>query len=93
MGTQTDYLASAEGDDPSDRIVRRDADGDTVAWNHLDAKAAHAAAQLGEHLVALVALHAVQTAAVDRNHGALHIDQIILAQLLPFPIKDCAIFA
>jgi hypothetical protein len=43
--------------------------------------------------VALVALHAVQTAAVDRNHGALHIDQIILAQLLPFPIKDCAIFA
>jgi hypothetical protein len=35
--------------------------------------------------VTLVALHAVQTAAVDRNHGALHIDQIILAQLLPFP--------
>jgi hypothetical protein len=40
--------------------------------------------------MALVALHAVQTATVDRNHGALHIDEIILAQVLSFPIKDCA---
>src|SRR2546428_13439143 len=29
-----------------------------------------------------VALHAVQPAAVDRHHGALHVNQIILAQLL-----------
>jgi hypothetical protein len=42
--------------------------------------------------VALVALHAVQTAAVDRYHSALHVNQIILAQLLSFPIKDCAIW-
>src|SRR4029453_8257287 len=91
MGTQTGYLASAEGDDASDRIVRRDADCHAVPWNHLDAEAAHTAAQLGENLVTLGALHAVQTAAVDRNHGALHIEQIMLAQLRAFPIKDCAI--
>jgi hypothetical protein len=92
MGAQTDVLASAEGDDASDRIVRRHADGDAIPWNHLDSEAAHAAAQLGEDLMALVALHAVQTAAVDRYHSALHVNQIILAQLLSFPIKDCAIF-
>jgi hypothetical protein len=37
--------------------------------------------------VALVALHAVKTAAVDRNDCALHINQIILAQLLSFQSK------
>jgi hypothetical protein len=40
--------------------------------------------------MALVALHAVQAAAVDRDDGALHVNQIILAQVLSFPIKDCA---
>ena len=54
------WLASAEGDDAPDRIVGRDADGHAIAGNHLDAEAAHAAAQLGQHLVAGVALHAVQ---------------------------------
>jgi hypothetical protein len=29
-------------------------------------------------------LHAVQPAAVHRDHGALHVDEIILAQLLAF---------
>jgi hypothetical protein len=42
--------------------------------------------------VSLVALHAIKTAAVNRHDRALHVNQIILAQLLPFPIKDCAIF-
>jgi hypothetical protein len=37
--------------------------------------------------MALVALHAVQTAAVDRYHGALHINQIILAQVPSFQSK------
>ena len=83
-------LASAEGDDAPDRIVGRDADGHAVSRHHLDSKAAHAAAQLGKHLVTLVTLHAVKTAAVDRHDRALHINQIILAQLLSFPIKDCA---
>jgi hypothetical protein len=39
----------------------------------------------------LVALHAVKPAAVHGNHGALHINQIVLAQMLSFlTIKDCA---
>jgi hypothetical protein len=42
--------------------------------------------------VSLVALHAIEPAAVDRHDRALHVNQIILAQLLPFPIKDCATF-
>ena len=86
-------LASAEGDDAPDRIVRRNADGDAISRHHLDSKAAHPAAQLCQHLVSLIALHAVKTAAVNRHDCALHVNQIILAQLLPFPVKDCAIFA
>jgi hypothetical protein len=42
--------------------------------------------------VSLVTLHAVKTAAVNRHDRALHVNQIILAQLLSFPIKDCAIW-
>ena len=75
---------------PRTGLVRGHPDGHSIPRNHLDSETAHAAAQLGEHLVALVTLHAVQTAAVDRYHGALHVNQIILAQLLSFPIKDCA---
>ncbi len=41
--------------------------------------------------MALIALDAIQAAAVNRYDRALHVNQIILAQLLPFPIKDCAI--
>jgi hypothetical protein len=37
--------------------------------------------------VALVALHAVKPAAVDGYDCALHINQIILAQLLSFQSK------
>ena len=83
-------LASAEGDDAPDRVVRRNAHSHAVPRHHLDSKAAHPAAQLGKHLVSLVALHAIKPAAVDRHDRALHVNQIILAQLLPFPIKDCA---
>jgi hypothetical protein len=41
----------------------------------------------------LVALHAVQTAAVNRYHGALHVDQIVLTQLFlnPFNQRLCHI--
>ena len=53
------WLACAEGDDAPDRIVRRDADGDSIARNHLDAETTHTAAELGEHFVAGIALHAV----------------------------------
>jgi hypothetical protein len=35
--------------------------------------------------VAGVALHAVQSAAVHRHDGALHVNQVVLAQLLAVP--------
>src|SRR6266853_2794697 len=81
------WLACTERDDASNRIVRRDANRDPVAWNHFDAEAAHAAAQLGQHFVTGVTLHAVEPAAVNRHDRALHIDQIVLAQSAsnPFP--------
>jgi hypothetical protein len=81
------WLACSERDDAPDRIVRGDAHGYPIAWNHLDAEAAHATAELGEHLVAGVTLHAVEPAAVNRYHRALHVDQIVLAQSAsnPFP--------
>ena len=84
-------LASAEGDDAADGVVRRNADGHAITGNDLDSEAAHPAAELREYLMSLVALHAIQPAAVNRHDGTLHINQIILAQLLSFPIKDCAI--
>ena len=74
------WLARAEGNDAPDRIVGRNTHCDPIPGDDLDAEAAHAAAQLGEHFVAGVALHAVQPAAVHRDHGALHVDEIILAQ-------------
>jgi hypothetical protein len=50
-------------------------------------RAAHSAAELGQHLMAGVTLHAVEPAAVDRDYGALHVNQIVLAQSasIPFP--------
>ena len=59
MGIQIVILASAEGDDAPDRIVGRNANRDAIARHHLDSEAAHPAAQLGKHLVTLVALHAI----------------------------------
>jgi hypothetical protein len=74
MGVQSVFfLASAEGDDAADGIVRRDADSHPITRDDLDAEAAHAAAQLCENFVALVALHAIQTAAVNRHDSALNI--------------------
>jgi hypothetical protein len=82
MGVQNVlWLARAEGNDAPDRIVRRDADGHAISGDDLDAEAAHSAAELGEHLMSGVTLHAVKPAAVHRNDGALHIDEIVLAQI------------
>jgi hypothetical protein len=81
------YLASAERDDAANRVVGGHTHGDTIAGHHLDAETAHAAAQLGKHFVALVALHAVKAAAVDGHNRPLHINQIILAQVLSFQSK------
>src|SRR5581483_614517 len=81
VGVQTVWLARAERDDAANRIVRRDADGHAIARHDFDAKAAHAAAELRQNLVTGVALHAIQTTAVHRDDGALHVDQIVLAQM------------
>ena len=70
------WLARPEGDDAADGIVRRNADGHAIPGNHFDAEAAHSTAELGQHFVAGVALHAIETAAVDRHHRALHVDEI-----------------
>src|SRR5438132_13885605 len=95
IGIQTVFwLACAEGNNASDRIVRRHADGHTISWNDLDTEAAHAAAELGEHFMAGVALHAVKPAAVNRHDRALHVDKIVLAQTASNPFlsdKYCAI--
>jgi hypothetical protein len=73
-------LSCAEGNDPADRIVRGYADCHAISWNNFDSKAAHPATQLRQHFMAGVALHAVQTARVNRNYGSLHVYQIVFAQ-------------
>jgi len=55
----TEWLSGSEGDDSADRVVRRYADGDTVSWNDFDSEAPHPAAQLRQHFMPGVALHAV----------------------------------
>jgi hypothetical protein len=85
LGFKRVRLACAERDDPANRIVRRNADGYAIARDHFDSKAAHAAAELGEYFVAGIALHAVETAAVNCHHGALHVDEIVLAQSASIP--------
>jgi len=76
--------ASAEGDDAANGIVRGDANRHAITWNYLDPETTHTAAQLRKHFVALVAVHAVKATAVDRHDRALHINQIVLAQMLSF---------
>src|SRR5262245_30706122 len=85
-------LTCAEGDDAADRVVRRYADGHPVPRHDLDAEPAHPAAQLRQHFVPGVGLHAVETAAMHGNHRALDVDQIVLAQpSLPFKQLFCHI--
>jgi hypothetical protein len=73
-------LSGSECDDAADRVVRGYTDCDAVSWNDFDSEAAHPAAQLCQHFMPGVALHAVQPARVNRNHGSLHINQIVFAQ-------------
>src|SRR4030095_580752 len=73
-------LPGPESDDAADRVIRGDTDRYAVAWNNFDSEAAHPAAQLRQHLVASVALHAVQPTGVNRDHGSLHVNQIVFAQ-------------
>ena len=74
------WLAGAERDDAADRVVRGNPNRDAVAGNHFDAKAAHTAAQLGEHFMPGVALNSIKPSAVHRHYRSLHVDQIVFAQ-------------
>ena len=73
-------LASSERDDAADRIVGGNTHRHAITGHDLDSKPAHSPAQLGEHLMPLIALHAVETTAVDRHDRALHVNQIVLTQ-------------
>jgi hypothetical protein len=73
-------LTSAEGDDAANGVVGGYADGHAISRNHFDSKAPHPPAQLRQHLVAGVALHAIQAARVHGDHRSLHVNQIVLAQ-------------
>ena len=79
------WLACTKRDDAPDRIVRRNADGHAIARNYFDTEAAHAAAQLGQHFVTCVTLHAIKPPAMHGHDCALHVDQIVLAQLVANP--------
>jgi hypothetical protein len=79
------WLARAERDDAPDRIVRRNADGHAITRDDFDTEAAHSTAELGQHLMAGITLHSIQPATVHGDDGALHVNQIILAQLLANP--------
>src|SRR5918996_3138856 len=70
-------LSSAERDDSALGIVGRDANRDAIAGDDLDAKPPHPPAQLRQHLMAGVHLHAVKTPAVDGHHRALHVYEIV----------------
>jgi hypothetical protein len=76
------WLSGPEGDDAADRVVGGHADRDAITWNNFDPEAAHAAAQLCEHFVSRIALHAIEAAGMDSHHGALHVDQIVFTQYL-----------
>ena len=83
-------LASSEGDDAPDRVVGRNTHGDPIARDDLNAEAAHPAAQLGQYFMAGIHLHAIQPAAMHGNHGALDINEIVLAQIRR-PLKRSSI--
>ncbi|HVQ17178.1 MAG TPA: hypothetical protein VMS40_26420 [Vicinamibacterales bacterium] len=86
-------LSGAESDDAADRVVWGYADGDSVTWNDFDSEASHPAAQLRQHFMAGIALHAIQTARVNRNNGSLHIYQIVFAQSGSFWRRKCPAWA
>jgi hypothetical protein len=52
-------LPGAEGDDAPDRIVRRNANRDSITRNDLDSEPPHAATQLREHFMSCVTLHTI----------------------------------
>lgn len=73
-------LTSAECDDAANGIVGRNTDRHAVAWDYLDAEAAHPAAELGQHFMPGITLNTIETSAVHRHYRSLHVDQIVFAQ-------------
>jgi hypothetical protein len=67
-------LTGSERDDAANGVVGGHAYCHSIAGNHLDAKAAHTAAQLGEYFVPGVALNAIKTSAMHCHHRPLHVD-------------------
>ena len=67
-------LSGSERNNSADRVVRGYTYRDAIAGNDFDSEAPHPAAQLSEHLMAGIALHAIQTTGVHRHYGSLHID-------------------
>jgi len=74
------HLTGPERDNPPDRVIGRDPNGNAVAGDYLDAEAAHPAAQLGQHFMAGITLDTVEAAAVYRHHRALNVYQVVLTQ-------------
>jgi hypothetical protein len=58
-GVQLNELSGSERNDAADRVVRGYTDCDAVSWNDFDSEAAHPAAQLRQHFMPGVALHAI----------------------------------
>jgi|SRR6185503_9145874 len=91
-------LSGPEGDDAADRVIGRHTDRDAITRNDFDSEAAHTAAQLCEHFVARVALHAIEAAGMDGHDSALHVNQIVFTQYssysrrprAPGPSNQCA---
>jgi len=72
--------AAAEDDESVARVVRRYGNGDAVSWDHPDAVAPHASADLGQELHAVVALHAVVPASERLDDDALDLNEIVASQ-------------
>ena len=72
-------LALAVDDEAAGRIVGRDGDRDPVAEHHADAVAPGVAGQLGQYLVAVLALHPEVPALSDVDYLALQLNQVVLA--------------
>lgn len=80
-------LARAERDDAAEGIVGRNSHRHAVSGDDLDSKPSHSPAQLREHFVSGIALHAIKAAGVDGRDRPLHVNEIVFAQSWSFRLK------
>jgi hypothetical protein len=76
------FLSGAEGNDAADRIVGGHADGHAITRDDLDAEPPHPAAQLREHFMSRITLHAIEAPGMHGDDRSLHVYQIVFAQQL-----------